>query len=300
MHQRGGAADRPHDVGVCQYSRLGRPRCAARVDEGCRLLGGDTRRSLVSEPRLSLQPIDAHPTELREPLQVRVIAALAIVEHHDPVQFGQRRSHFEDLGQQVVIFDKAQAGPAVIEDVPHLLGGAGGVDRHRHATVGERTHVGEVPLHAIVRKDGDPLAGPYAEIHQAGGDFGDRLSIIGPREGLPPDSRAAAHRRSIRELAHGGAKGLDDGRALDHDCRCILHGSLLRLRSGVDRPGPAIWRSGASAPTTGHPRCRSAPRPGSSPNPPNPDCEVFRARLPPSARARRSRPSPPWGSNDPS
>ncbi len=76
VDQGGGAADRPHDVGVRQHRRLGGPRGAARVDERGRLLRDDARRPLFGEARLSLQAGRPHGSQLGEADQERVVQAL--------------------------------------------------------------------------------------------------------------------------------------------------------------------------------------------------------------------------------
>ena len=67
------------------------------------------------------------------------------------------------------------------------------------------------------RQDGDPLAGPDAEIRQAGRDLGDRLAVIGPRQGLPPACRCGGAWPGRSGCSARCAEGLDDGGALDHD-----------------------------------------------------------------------------------
>ena len=202
-----GRAQRPHDVGVADHRPLRGAGRAARVHERGQLIRFDRAAPLVEQARFPDEPGRTDRAQLRESDDERVVEPVGVVEDDHPVELRQPVADLEDPSQQLVVLDEARPRLGVPEDVGHLLGCAGLVQRDGDAAVGQRRKVRDVPLEAVVRQDSDLLPGHDAELRQARGDLTDRSVVLAPRPGLPgralvggsaPDRRPVGIRRAFR------------------------------------------------------------------------------------------------------
>ena len=168
LDHRHGAADRPHDVGVGDHRALGRPGRAARVDEGGDLVGRHRAGPGLEQVGFALEPGRARSRATRsKPTMYGSSMRRSSSKTTMRSSFGSLSLTAEDPPEQVFVLDEAHSRVGVAEDVGHLLGCAGLVERHGHAAVGQRAEVGDVPLESVVGEDPDVLARPRSRARPA-------------------------------------------------------------------------------------------------------------------------------------
>ena len=122
LQQRHCALEGPHDVGVADHRALGRPGRAARIYERRQASRQHRVGTDFEEVGLAVQARGADRAQLREAEHERVVEAIVAVEHDNPVELRELVPHLEDPHREIVVFDEADVGLAMAENVRHLFG----------------------------------------------------------------------------------------------------------------------------------------------------------------------------------
>ena len=146
---------------------------------------------------------------------------------------GNRRAKSENFLDHLGTVGRHDFRAGVADDVRRLLESAGGVERHDDRAEPQRGLIDDDPFGAIVREDGDAIAGADAEAEQTGAQLAGSLGNFGPRMVGPDFVALVLEERARAELLCLRLEGLRQG------CHAIRHNG----------PRPPLPRFGCSPKT---------------------------------------------------
>jgi hypothetical protein len=253
------------DVVVGQRRALGRPRRAAGeldvdriVELQARLqrrqfgaLGLRGRPGDVGEVEGARGPFCAqadHDLQLRQPRRLKFT-------WRGVVEFGSEGAQRADV---IVAFEAGaedqRLAADLVEHMVELVDAIGRIDVDEDQARLGRGELGQHPFRVVWRPDADPLAGPQAERHQAGGKIGHAAGefLVIPTDILMPHDQRRAVGRSLGDAPEQSPDRLADERPIAGAVNVTLrHPSLLPAPSrGASRKnlgnfGAGVQRSDA-------------------------------------------------------
>ena len=201
-----------------------------------RTRSGVVRQSLLPDGRELVQA--HHPVAVRRP-----------VEGDDGAQAWQVGAVLAQLGDLAVVLGERDHRTRVREDVRHVIGVRGRVDRRGRRARAEHGEVGQRPVDPGGGDQRDPLLGPDAEVEQAGREG------LDPLTGLPPGGRlpAVADRPTVGLPVRGRGDAVEEHPP--HRGRTVGQGVSTAPRHGPDRNASSGAFTQECRPGT----CRNAP-----------------------------------------
>ena len=202
---------RPGQVSVREDGRLWGSRRAGGVDQAGHIVrphrlppAGQQPRAVASEcvtPAQCFRPGD-HPA-----VQLRRIA----FDQDHPFQGREFVAQSGDLVEQVPVGHDQDLRFGVVEQVGHLIGSKGWIDRHRHRPGMQDAEVRDLPLRTVGRPDGDPVLGAEPLVQDRVAQAADAISVFAPAHRGPLVAGLEMQRGCVGAAGSGHLEQRRDG-----------------------------------------------------------------------------------------
>jgi len=212
----------PDRVPMGQHDPLGLSGRPGRIDEGDRVLGDRLPGPLLEPGPVLLLTQLAERVERRDPVVPfeRGVGGLgrlrvARVEQDELADARELVELDVELPPLVEVLDEQELQLRVVDDVAHLVGQVGLVDRDRDPARAQDPHVAERPLRARVREDPAGLALLEALPQERQPDLARGVVVALPAHVFPVAVDLATERRAVgglrdplaEEVVEGGRRG---------------------------------------------------------------------------------------------
>ena len=115
----------------------------------------------------------------------RIVNLRGPLHHHDLLEVGKVVTLGIHLFPLAFVLEKHDGGLRVMNDVLHLLCGAGGVDARRGCANCHSREIHDDPLGAVEAQDAGRLPRLQPSLHKGLADFLDLIGVLGPTRGDP-------------------------------------------------------------------------------------------------------------------